>query len=412
MHSVENYAQLEDVLAEIRRRVRSRRRAKLLPVGEAFGRIAAEDILAPDDVPRLPTSHMDGFAVLASDLGSASAEDPVVLTITGRGNLVGRPGTVRHGEAVRIATGGELPEGADTVLPVETVEEEGGHLMVRNRPESGSFVYQVGQDFKRGETVLAAGRPIRAQDVGMLIMLGFTKLRVQEKPRVSVVATGSELTGSSRPARGRVRNSHSPVFLRLCEAHGCVGVDGGIVPDDYGKMASAIRRSLAESDLVITLGGTSLGRHDLTGKVVEDMNPEAAFHGIKMDRGRVTGVALVKGKPVLMLPGPIQGAMNAFFLLGVPIIRLLSGRSEPDLEMQCRMGEGWEARRRFANYRKVLYVTLRRGPEVVAEPILGETESVRVLTEADGYVSVPEEVTQIAKGAKVAVKLISGFSFA
>ncbi len=412
MHSVENYAQLEDVLAEIRRRVRSRRRAKLLPIRETFGRVAADDIAAPDDVPRLPTSHMDGFAVLAADLRNASAADPTVLTIGGGGKLVGKPKAVRHGEAVRIATGGEVPEGADTVLPVETVEEEGGHLLVRNRPESGSHVYQVGQDFKRGETVLASGRPIRAQDVGMLIMLGFTKVRVQERPRVTVVATGSELTGSSRPGRGRVRNSHSSVFLHLCEAQGCVGVDGGIIPDDYGKMANAIRRSLAKSDLVITLGGTSLGRHDLTGKVVEDMNPEAAFHGIKMDRGRVTGVALVKGKPVLMLPGPIQGAMNAFFLLGVPTIRLLSGRSEPDLEMQCRMGEGWEARRRFANYRKVLYVTLRRGPEVVAEPILGETESVRVLTEADGYVSVPEEVTQIPKGAKVAVRLISGFSFA
>ena len=412
LRRVQDYARVDDVLKEISGRLRQRGEVELVRTREAFGRIAAEDVVSPVDVPSLPASHMDGFAVLAADLRGASDGNAVTLTIRGRGALVGRPESAKHGEAVRVLTGGEMPPGADTVLPFETVEEESGHILVRSQPEPGSHVYQVGEDFQRGETVLSAGRPVRSQDLGMLIQLGLTKVRVKKRPRVSIVATGSELTNSSRPARGKVRNSHSQVILRLCEAQGCDAVDGGVVPDVSGKIAAAIRRSLGASDLVIALGGTSMGRHDLTGRVIEKMRPEVIFHGIMMDRGRVTGVAVIGGKPLLMLPGPIQGAMNGFLLLGVPIIRLLSGRTEPNLEIPCTLNSEWKARRRFPNFRKVLYVRLSHGAEVTAEPVLGETESIKVLTSADGYVSVPEEVARLTRGTRLNVTLIPGFSSA
>jgi molybdopterin molybdotransferase len=131
-----------------------------------------------------------------------------------------------------------------------------------------------------------------------------------------------------------------------------------------------------------------------------------------MDRGRVTGIAVVGGKPVLMMPGPIQGAMNAFVLFGVQIIDLMSRSGSRLLEVDTWMGESWEARKRFPDFAKVVYVKLRSGQETVAEPLSGETESIKVLSEADGYVLVPENVTRMEKGSAVRVRLLPGFSFA
>jgi len=187
-------------------------------------------------------------------------------------------------------------------------------------------------------------------------------------------------------------------------------LDKGVVGDDSRAIARTIGHSLTDSDFVMTLGGTSVGRHDFVGDAVAKLHPTVVFHGIGMDRGRVTGIAVVKGTPVLMMPGPVQGAMNAFVLFGIPIIHLLSGRKERGFDIPAAMGEAWEARSRFASFQKVIYVKLRTGEEVVAQPLLAETESMKILTEADGYILVPENVTHLSKGTRVSVSLVPGFS--
>jgi molybdopterin molybdotransferase len=409
---LDDYSSVGEALTSVLGGLRARRKVETIRTSESYGRVPAHGLTSPRDVPAFATSHMDGFAVISDDLIGASVSSPVHLKVTGSGKLGGAfTPPIEHGEAMRVATGGRLPRKADAVLPIEDAEERDGILLVDSASKRGDHVYPAGGDIAAGETILSAGQPIRAQDIGLLLSLGYSTVRVWRRPTVSVIATGSELTDSEKPSKGEVRNSHAPILLRLCEAQGCRALDQGVVPDDERKIRRAISGALTKSDFVITLGGTSIGRHDVVGEALNSLRPLVMAHGLKMDRGRVTGVAVVRGKPVLMAPGPIQGALNAFILLGIPIIRYLAGTKQREVLVRCTMGQGWTARKRFADFQKVLYVKLVPGEEAIAEPLLGETESMKVLTQADGYVWVREGVNQIAKGTKVTVRLIPGFSF-
>ena len=378
----------------------------------AFRRVLAEDVLAPRNVPEYPTAHWDGYAVRSEDVAGAGDATPVPLKVMG---AVG-PGSrakaaIARGEAYQVATGAGLPSGADSVVPKESVEVREGRAMVKEPSQPGSHVYAVGEDLKKGEAIAKAGQVVRAQDVGELISTGHRRVRVWRRPKVSVLATGSELV-EGRPKKGKVVNSHSPVFQRLCEAFGCAPVDLGIAKDDSAEISRKLRRGLAGSDLVLTLGGTSVGEKDYIAAAVRAMRPDLLVHRVKMDRGRVAGIAVVRGKPLVMMPGPIQGAMNAFLLFAVPLIDVLSGTEERQSEILCTFRGEWRARRRYSDFRKVVYVRLERGTEMTASPLLAETESMKVLAEADGCVVVPENVTRIDSGERVAVRLIPGFSFA
>ena len=205
-------------------------------------------------------------------------------------------------------------------------------------------------------------------------------------------------------------NSHTPLFLRLLERLGCTPVDLGIAKDSKKEISTRLRRGLRESDFVLTLGGTSAGEHDYVAEAVRSLRPSVLVHGIKMDRGRVAGVAVVEGKPVLIMPGPIQGAMNAFILLGLPVIEVLAGSKVAAPAVTCSLTAPWEARSKYADFRKVVYVKTG-GAFETARPLGAETESMRVLTDADGYVVVPESVTRIDAGERVAVRLLPGLSF-
>ena len=407
----EDYASVADALSGVIENMQSRGREQIVDVKESYARIAARDYLAKSNVPAFPTSHMDGFAVFSADLEHATARATVRLKTKGSGKLaVPSTSSLSHGEAVRVATGGRLPSGADAVLPLESVREDGGLIEVSKPPQSGDLVYPAGADVRKGDLILSSGQLIRAQDVGMLIGLGVLRVKVRSRPTVSVIATGSELSNSPHPPRGKVRNSHSSVLVRLCEGQGCIASDRGVVADDVHEIRRAIQESATDSDFVITLGGTSIGRHDHAGEAVRSLSPDVIFHGLKMDRGRVTGVAVVAGKPVLMAPGPVQGAVNAFILLGIPVIRRLTGTKEREVLVPCKLGSDWKARERFADFQKIVYVKLSTGRESTAEPLCGETESMKVLSQADGFIWVPEDVTRMNRGSGVTVRMLPGFS--
>ena len=408
---VTEYESVEGALERLRAKTSFRRTSESVRVVDSYGRVPSADIRATTDVPAFPVSHMDGFAVHASDLKGATRSSPVLLKVAGArrpGERTARP--LRQGETIQVATGGGVPPGADAVVPAESVRPAARAIRVDFAPDPGSFIYQAGEDLKKGERIISQGQAIRAQDVGMLIALGFPRVRVWKKPRVSVIATGSELKPPGDPEPGKIPESHSPVFVRLCEAAGCTTAGVEIAGDEPKKLTGALRRALARSDVVITLGGTSAGRRDLVVDAVSSLRPDFLVHGIRINRGRVTAVASVKGRPILMLPGPIQGAMNAFLLLGLPLLQVLSGREKTTFQVPCTLGARWEGRKRFSDFKKVVYVSLKE--DLVAEPLHGETESIRVLARADGYFVVPEETKVLERGTRVTVSLLPGFSSA
>lgn len=407
---VEEYWGVDEVTEKMCLRLRPRPAPGLLPTEGSYGRVLAADVVAPSDIPDRPRSHMDGFAVRAADLEGATSGRPVELKVRGEiGPRRASAAVIGPGQAAKVATGAPIPRGSDTVVPSEHAEERRGVVLVGSPLERGSFVYPQGTDYRRGEVVLREGHAVRAQDIGLLLSLGVEKVRVYRRPRVAVVATGSELT-KGRPGRGLVRNTHSPVFLRLLEELGCEPVDAGIARDDSSEIATRVARALRGADLVITLGGTSVGKRDVAGDAISSLGPDPYFHGVRLDRGRVSGMALVEGKPVLMLPGPIQGAMTAFLIFGAPAARALGGRKVGFQRVSCVLGAEWRARKRFSGFTKVVYVALKdRGK--TAEPMEGDTESVGVLVKADGFAVVPEGVTMMERGSRVDVNLLPGASF-
>lgn len=412
VREIDDYDSVGYTLRKVKARLRHRLRAEPVPTRDSYGRVAANGVASPVAVPRFDVSHMDGFAVVSMDLKGATEARPAALKVVEEVNLGSRMSpAIRSGQAARVFTGSVIPPGADTVLPLEKTEQRGDEILTTTAPRRGSFVYARGTDIRRGEILLKQGQVINAQTIGTLLSVGVRSVRVWPRPRVSLLATGSELTDDPTPRQGKVFNSHSPYFLTLLRALGCVPIDTGIAMDDPAEVSASLRKAIRESDFVLTLGGTSVGRADVVGEAVSSLDPEIFVHGIKMDRGRVAGIAVIGGKPVLMMPGPIQGAMNAFVLLGTEVIAWLSGKSTLGLGVDCTLDGAWKARRRFMDFRKVLYVKMVTGTRSIARPLVGDTESISVLSNADGYVVVPERVTHIATGAKVRVQLLPGFSF-
>ena len=411
---IADYASVGTVLREILSAVPSPR-SEVLFAEDAYGRVASEDVLAPEDVPAGNASLMDGFAVRSRDTADASESHACLLPVVGEVALGEQPSVqVRGPAAIRVSTGSLLPSWADAVVPVENTSVTESGVALRTPVGQGNFVYEAGSDARKGAVAIRRGETIRAQEVGLALTIGVRRIRVFKKPTVAILATGNELVDSSvRVRKTGMKNSHAPVFVRLIRQLGCEPLSLGIAPDDRRMIRAGIGKGLAKADLVLTTGGTSMGMLDLVGGVVASFGPRKMFHGVKMDRGRVTGVALVGHKPIVMMPGPIQGATNAFLLFGVPIMRKLSGVVGGEALVRAKLTTPWAARARFPNFTKVAYVSVSRGTDgAKAEIVTGESESMSLLTRANGFVVVPEETVSLPEGSEVNVLLLPGFSFA
>jgi molybdenum cofactor synthesis domain-containing protein len=392
-------------------------------VQNCYKRVLAENIVADKDIPAFDTSHMDGYAVKADDINYASKKSPVVLRVKEEKirpmKAVPPDYIIQRLEAFRISTGGYLPRGANTVVPVEdtqTSNRKNEVRIIRVLP-AGSFVYPKGRDVKKDHEVLKRGRILRPQDIGLLESLYFTKINVFRRPRIAIISTGSELTSSKKNVKsGKTLEKHSKIISKLVEEVGGIPFRMGIVPDDLTKIRNKVEQAISRSaDLILTLGGSSIGEHDLVEAAIKSMSvPQIFFHGIKLDRGRVTGVAISKGRPIIIMPGPIQGAINAFIVFACPVIKLLSGQymGKP-ITLDARMGRKWVARKRFPNFLKVVYVHLRNkeNGEYEADCVPGDTETLTTFTRSNGYIIVDEKTTCIKSGARVKVNLLPGLSY-
>jgi molybdopterin biosynthesis enzyme len=200
------------------------------------------------------------------------------------------------------------------------------------------------------------------------------------------------------------------------EASGGIPVELGITTDNIKDIQNKIKLALSQNDIILTIGGSSVGHKDLLAESINSMGqPGILAEGIKLDRGRVTKIAVLKHKPIIILPGPIQGAVNAFIVLALPLIRSFIGLSHNNkVTINAHITDKWNARKQFQNFVKILYVHLsasNTNNRNRAKPITGETSNMTVMTRANGYVIVPEKITSIEKENEVQVNLLSGFSF-
>jgi molybdopterin molybdotransferase len=390
-----------------------------VPVQKSYGRVLNDNIVSNLNIPSKKTSHMDGFAVLYDDIRRANHSNPITLKVVGEVRL-GKSSDelLHHGIAVQIPTGGNLPSRADTIIPIEFTKFDPLKKIVKILTSfpKGSFISNVGEDIKKNTTLLKKGNILRSQDLSLLLMMGFKKLRVFKKPRVTIIATGSELTNDSDQVKqGKILNTNGQIISMLVEAVGAKSLALGITPDSIKQIQRKIKFAIHQSDIIITIGGSSVGDHDIIGESINSLGmPGVIAHGVKLDRGRVSGVAALENKPIIILPGPIQGAVNGFIVFVQPIIRSLLGLPPVNITiMSAEFIEDWQARKKFKDFVKIVYVRLllSKTGSLLALPITGETANITVLTRSNGYVLVPESITQINKGEIVRINLLPGLSF-
>lgn len=289
----------------------------------AEGRVLAEDVYAPEPVPDLPKSAMDGYALRSAD---GLSERRVIAELTAGI----QPGlAIGPGEAARIMTGAPMPAGADAMIPVELTEEREGLLRIGRALAPGDYVHTVGQDIGRGDLLLARGVVLGPAEIGLLATLGITRVAVYRRPRVAVLATGDEVfpPGANRPT-GSVRDSNSYALMAAAREAGCVTIELGIVRDDPVAQRDAILRGMEQADVLITSGGVSMGTRDLIKAILAELG-DVYFGRIAFKPGKPTTFATVGASMVFGLPGYPVSSLVSFEVFVRPALRALQGDAHP-----------------------------------------------------------------------------------
>jgi len=386
---------------------------------QAIGRVLWTDIISNIDIPSSNCSHMDGFVVKYNDIRRISQHRPIKLRVVPRRRAGKSENQILlTGQAIRVSTGEVLPRLGDTVIPVEYTQfdSKNSTIIIQRDFAKGSFVSYKGSDIARKDLLLNKRHVLRAQDLALISMLGIRKIKIFKKPRVAIIPTGNELTEEITDIKhGKILNTNSRVISNLIEKSGGMPLDLGITPDDIRKIKNKIRFALSKSDIILTTGGSSVGLRDLVAESINDIGkPGILVHGVKLDRGRVTGLAALRSRPVIILPGPIQGAVNAFIVFAQPLIRLMLGLQPFNKPfISAKLTEDWNARKKFQNFTKIVYVKMSRSAsgDFYVKPITGETTDITVLTETNGFILVPERLTTLKRGQQVKINIFPGLSF-
>jgi molybdopterin molybdotransferase len=377
-------------------------------LGEAHGRVPAEPVHAPHDLPGFARSTVDGYAVRAADTYGASEALPSYLEVTGA-VAMGRAaqGAVAPGTAFAMPTGGVIPEGADAVVMVEhTQEAMAGTIEVVRPAAPGDGLVRADEDAAAGAELLPAGRALRAQDVGLLAAAGVTHVRAHACPRVAIVSTGDEVVDPATTAlrAGQVRDASAVALAALVRDAGGAPDLRGIVPDDHDALAAVLRDAVACSDVVVVSAGSSVGARDETAAVVAGLGkPGIWAHGLALRPGKPTLLADCGGVPVIGLPGNPRSALVVFGLVGIPVVRLVGGVTRPPAPASTRARLERDVPS-AAGRLDVVQVAVRDG---VAAPLFGASALLSILSAADGYVVVPDEATGLHAGTEVDVTLYS-----
>jgi molybdopterin molybdotransferase len=372
--------------------------ADTVPLGEALGRVLAEDVESAADVPPFDSSAMDGFALVAGEAGK--------LRVVAE-SRAGRPAVraVGPGEAVAISTGAQIPAGADAVIPVERVDASDGAVHVP-AVAAGANVRRAGEDVRAGELVLRAGTELGAAEVGVVASLGRAEVRCGGVPRVAVLATGDELVEPGEPlGPGQIHDSNLHTLAALAQRAGADVVLRRHVPDERAATVEELGEALEVADVVCVSGGVSVGEHDHVKPALAELGVEESFWGIRLKPGKPTWFGTSGDQLVFGLPGNPVSAMVTFILLARPALRALAGADPHAAQATAVLDSALP--RNPGREQAVRCRLAARDDGWHAEPT--KDQGSHVLTSmlgADALARVPEGEGELAAGERVAVELL------
>ncbi|MBU1170289.1 MAG: molybdopterin molybdotransferase MoeA [Proteobacteria bacterium] len=378
---------------------------------QSHKRILAKPLVSDRDLPDFSRATMDGYAVRASSTFGASSGSPAWLTIVGSVAMGEKPTfDVGPGEAARIATGGMLPQGADSVVMIEITETVDKHTVeVYKSVAPGQFVIERGEDFEQGKTILMAGQEIRPQEAGLMAAFGVDSVTVYAKPRVGIISTGDEVVPvSEEPPPGHIRDINSYTLGGLVEGAGGIPRTYGIVKDNEKELYNRCEKALLENDMLLISGGSSVGVRDFTTAVLAALpDSEILVHGIAISPGKPTLLARVGEKAVWGLPGHVVSAMIVFDVVVKPFVHAIAGRKPfcgdrftipAVLTRNVPSGQGRE------DYVRVKLI--EKDHDILAEPVLGKSGTINSMVLADGLIRIPMNTEGLEKGCRVKVRLM------
>lgn len=385
-------------------------RAEEVPLEKALGRVVANTIIAPIDVPPFDRASMDGYAVVASDTFYADEEHPAEVGLIGYIRAGDRKKiSIEKGKCAGIATGAPIPKGANAVVMVEYTDRIGKKVKIYKPVAPGENIAGAGNDLMRGETILREGTVISPRESGVLAALGIEKIAVYQKPKVGIISTGDEVVEPGKKLEyGKIYDVNARAIADAVAENGGEAEFSGIVKDEPKALLAKLKEMIGKYDIVITSGGTSAGVGDLSYKVIDELGkPGIIVHGIAIKPGKPTIIGVAKNKPIFGLPGYPTSAMIIFDVFVAPLIRKLAGIAEKERKkIAAKAAMRIHSAKGRYEYLLVNLVS-GKGGNFSAYPILTGSGAITTLAEADGYIEIPESKEMILEGSEVEVRLLS-----
>ena len=377
-----------------------------VPIGNATGRVLAENVRSTFDSPRFTRPWVDGYATKAQWTEGASTRRPVILSLAGNLFPEDYPTDYELGnrEAFFVACGAPLPNGADCVVRAEDARVTKSQVRILRQTRRGEGLSRVGEDFDSGSVLMRKHGIIGPQEIGLIVAAGRSEVLVFQKPKLGILSVGNEIVDLDHFAANRIINNYAQVISAASVELGVQPISLGIAKDDVHEIASKLSEGIRLCNAVVTIGGCSIGPKDLVPDAIRRLG-EIMFHGVRIRPGHVAGAGIINGKPVFMLPGHISATTMAFYVFVVPTMARLAG-TKPNLMLPTVIAESNTNIGKSSTHTFLRLRLRKRIGRLLAEPIHGGTNIMSSLSKANGFALIPPN-TAIRKGQMIDVTLFS-----
>ena len=322
-------------------------RYERVALNASIGRVLFEDIVAEFNDPQFPTASMDGYAVKHEDLQSGT------ITVLGD-NPAGHDEkrVLSSGESIKTFTGSMMPEGADTLIQIENVTYEDGKITINEEVPLGWSVRPVGEGYKSGDVLITKGTKIGFAEIGVMAGLNQVMVKVAVRPRVAVIATGSEILdlGENSDNPAQIRSSNNYTLAALFEQAGAEVIQLGTAPDDRDSIMQTFENALASADILVSTGGVSVGDYDFVKDIIPRLGAEVVYKGVGIKPGRHIMVAQKDHKFMLALPGFAYSSTVTGILYALPLISKMLGKVQPYKTVAAKLQEDFKKRSKFTEF--------------------------------------------------------------